>query len=93
MLSEDYEPVLDNEGRRLLSVIRENSKRMGILIDDLLASSKLGRQALSATRIDMLALADNVLTDLAGGQVDRSFRLHVEPLPLAWGDRALQRQV
>lgn len=93
MLTEDYESVLDAEGQRLLRVIRENSKRMGMLIDDLLAFSKLGRQSLSASAIDMLALADNVLAELAGQQVNHPFQLHIAPLPTAWGDRALLRQV
>lgn len=93
MLSEDYEKILDSEGKRLLMVIRENSKRMGMLIDDLLAFSKLGRLTLSTSTIDMLALADNVMTELAGQQVGHPFQLHVEALPPAWGDRALLRQV
>ena len=44
MLEEDYRERLDDEGRRLLRVVRESSSRMGQLIDDLLAFSRLGRQ-------------------------------------------------
>ena len=44
MLEEDYRERLDDEGRRLLGVVREASSRMGRLIDDLLAFSRLGRQ-------------------------------------------------
>ncbi|MDB6086145.1 MAG: hypothetical protein JWN43_4026, partial [Gammaproteobacteria bacterium] len=43
MIEEDYNERLDAEGRRYLSVIRDNSKRMGALIDDLLAFSRIGR--------------------------------------------------
>jgi len=43
ILKEDYEPVLDAEGRRVCSVISESARDMGRLIDDLLAFSRVGR--------------------------------------------------
>ena len=44
MLGEDYSDRLDEEGRRYLEVISENTRRMGRLIDDLLDFSRLGPQ-------------------------------------------------
>jgi light-regulated signal transduction histidine kinase (bacteriophytochrome) len=44
MFEEDYGKGLDAEGKRLLDVIRYNAEKMGALIDDLLAFSKLGRK-------------------------------------------------
>ena len=41
---EDYATRLDDEGRRYLGLIQDNAHRMGHLIDDLLAFSRLGRQ-------------------------------------------------
>jgi CHASE3 domain sensor protein len=41
---EDYADKLDDEGRRVLDVIRTNAQNMGQLIDDLLAFSRLGRK-------------------------------------------------
>ncbi len=38
ILEEDYAPGLDEEGRRLCAVVRQNTRRMNELIDDLLAS-------------------------------------------------------
>lgn len=93
MLAEDYEEKLDSEGQRLLNVIRENSKRMGVLIDDLLAFSKSGRQALSFTDIDMRALVENVLTEMQHRDRSRDTSVILEALPRAWGDRALLQQV
>ena len=93
MLAEDYEDLLDNEGKRLLNVIRNNSKQMGILIDDLLAFSKLGRQALVATEIDMRALAENVLDELHDREPRHPAAVTIGELPVGWGDRALLRQV
>src|SRR5258708_21693892 len=44
MLVEDYQERLDAEGLRYLSVIRQNSRRMGARIDGLLTFSPFGPQ-------------------------------------------------
>jgi signal transduction histidine kinase len=90
MLEEDHGARLDGEGRRLLAVVREASMRMGQLIDDLLAFSRLGRQEPSRRPLDMTALAREVLAELNSGA-----RAHVElsALPAASADPALLKQV
>ena len=93
MLAEDYDAVLDDEGKRLLGVIRENSNKMGVLIDDLLAFSKLGRQTLTVAEIDMQALVANVLAELCGPDHDDHATITFDKLPTGWGDRALLRQI
>jgi signal transduction histidine kinase len=93
MLEEDYADKLDSEGQRLLNVIRDNSKRMGELIDDLLAFSRLGRKEISATHVDMTALVTHVIEDLQRNGDYRDRRIDVNPLPEAWGDRTLLQQV
>lgn len=65
MLHEDYETKLDDEGKRLIDTIRHNTIKMGTLIDDLLALSKLGRKELQNTKIQMNELVNNVLSDIA----------------------------
>jgi len=40
ILQEDHAPALDAEGRRLLDLLRKDAKRMGVLIDDILALSR-----------------------------------------------------
>jgi light-regulated signal transduction histidine kinase (bacteriophytochrome) len=64
MLEEDYETVFDDEGKRLLSEVRSNAKKMGILIDDLLTFSRLGRQAIKESWIDINKLLENVLSEI-----------------------------
>jgi signal transduction histidine kinase len=93
MLAEDYEDKLDSEGHRLLNVIRESSKRMGALIDDLLAFSKFGKQTLTHTEIDMRAMAEQVIAELRDLDNRPNISVVVEELPTAWGDYALLRQV
>lgn len=92
MLQEDYEAKLDDEGRRLLGVIRDNSQRMGQLIDDLLTFSRLGRKALATSDIDMRKMVDEVLKDILPS-ADRKPELMIGTLPSTHGDPALVRQV
>ena len=93
MLEEDHAARLDDEGRRYLSVIRANSQRMGTLIDDLLAFSRLGRQAITQQPLDMNQLVDDVIAEVRQGEGSTAARIDVERLPPAPGDRALIRQV
>jgi signal transduction histidine kinase len=89
MLVEDYGPRLDDEGRRLLGVVRESAAQMGRLIDDLLKFSQVGRKALALAPVDMRSLAVEVVAELA--QVYPKARIDVGELPAAAGDRALLR--
>lgn len=90
IFEEDYGDKVDGEGRRLLGVIRDSSQRMGTLIDDLLAFSMLGRQALHPVELDMGALAGEAWAELVDAS-PATFLL--APLARARGDRALLRQV
>ncbi|HXF94694.1 MAG TPA: PAS domain S-box protein, partial [Gemmatimonadales bacterium] len=90
---EEHAGGLDPEGRRLLDVVRENARRMGQLIDDLLAFSRLGRQPLRARSVDLVELAREVAAELRAAEPERAIEITVAPLPPARGDRALLRQV
>ena len=66
---------------------------MGRLIDDLLDFSRLGRQKMGATEVDMAALARGEFESLTRDVPGRKPRLDFRPLPLAHGDPAMLRQV
>jgi signal transduction histidine kinase len=91
MLEEDYAARLDDEGRRLLSVVRESASRMGQLIDDLLSFSRLSRQPMARHAVDTRALVQQVIDEVRGDS-RASVELGEVLLP-AEGDRALLRQV
>ncbi len=92
-LLEDCAPRLDAEGRRYLGLIQDNAHQMGQLIDDLLAFSRLSRQEMNETRIDMGGLARAVFDDLARLTPERQLALRVGSVPPAQGDPSLVRQV
>lgn len=93
ILVEDYEDKLDDEGRRLLEVVRGNATRMGQLIDDILEFSRMGRSEMAAASIDMESLVRSIYKDLESSVADRKITLEIAALPAARGDRAMIRQV
>jgi len=93
ILVEDYEAILDDEGKRICSVISREARRMGQLIDDLLSFSRLGRKEIYASRIDMQALAHSVFEELAKEENRERIEFILRSLPAARGDSSLIRQV
>jgi signal transduction histidine kinase len=93
ILIEDYAGKLDENGKRVLDVIRGNTQNMGRLIDDLLAFSRLGRKQIEASPVNMTDLADDVFQKLQFGLTDQKIQFKLGPLPGTTGDPALIRQV
>ena len=89
MLEEDFGGRLDEEGRRLLGVVRASSRQMAQLIDDLLMLSRMGRKDIGKELVDMTALAQDVVTEFGG----KSASISIGALPPAQADRMLMRQV
>jgi signal transduction histidine kinase len=91
-----YGAALDDEGRRLLGVVRANAQRMAKLIEDLLAFSRAGRTQARMETVDMAVLAREVGAEVLGdgrGDAPNRVSLRISALPDAACDRALLRQV
>ncbi len=93
ILVEDYEEKFDAEGRRICGVISAEARRMGQLIDDLLAFSRLGRKEMFTSKIDMRALAVSVFEELAKEPERGRIEFQVGKLPGTKGDLSLMHQV
>lgn len=93
ILVEEYGVQLPEEGQRYVKIIRENTQKMGQLVDDLLAFSRLGRQALKKRIIDPTVIVQEVLEDLAAEQKDRVLDIRIDRLPPCNADPALLRHV
>jgi PAS domain S-box-containing protein len=91
ILSEDYEHRLDAEGQRLIGIISSETRRMGRLIDDLLTFSRMGRQEMAPSRVDMTALARSVFEEQEAQAPGRTLKLELKPLPSTRGDPAMMR--
>jgi len=93
VLEKDYGGDLDEEGQRLLGVVRTNVRRMGTLIDDLLSFSRLGRKAMHAGHVNMDELARDIYAEQKTAVPERQITLDIHDVTPAWGDRNLIQQV
>jgi PAS domain S-box-containing protein len=93
ILLEEYEPALPVEAQQYLQRVQENAQQMGRLIDDLLAFSRLGRQAMNKQPLNPTGLVREVLDDLREEQAGRDVEIAVADLPDCQADPALLKQV
>jgi two-component system sensor kinase len=66
---------------------------MGNLIDDLLSFSRLSRQEMRLTKIDMHSMAKAVYEELALPEDAKPIEFHLANLPDAFGDPAMVQEV
>lgn len=92
IIKEEYKAQMDDELSRLLQIIQNNAKRMGVLIDDLLAFSKLGRKEMVKTTIHTNEMVKQVIAEV-GGNAKNKVSIQVKSLPLIEGDFTLISQV
>jgi PAS domain S-box-containing protein len=92
LLEEDFS-ALSPDAQRRLDIIVQQTRRMGDLIDDLLALSRLSRQALRLQPVSPAALVDEVRAALEADARDRKIEWIVGELPGCQADAGLLRQV
>ena len=93
ILLEEFSSGLSEEGLGFLKRIKENGDNMGHLIDDLLAFSRLGRQALRVQRVHTRGVVDRALAQLAPATSGRQVGLVFGDLPDCDSDPTLLEQV
>jgi signal transduction histidine kinase len=92
ILLEDYGNNLDDEGKRILHVIMRNAIRMGQLIDDLLAFSRIGKQSLTKVNLNLESITVGVIEEFKTGQ-PKTIDFDIKPILPARGDSSMLRQV
>lgn len=93
MLGRHAAGSLDEKGVRYLKTITDSARRMGLLIDDLLAFSRVGRAELHRTDVDLAKLVEEVRPTLAPEINGRDIQWEIGPLPTVRADPGLLRQV
>jgi PAS domain S-box-containing protein len=93
ILLEEHAPQLPPVAQGYLRTVSDNAQRMGQLIDDLLAFSRLGRQPLRTRRVLPGELVRSALDELAPEQDGRDIQIIVGDLAACQGDPVLLRQV
>jgi PAS domain S-box-containing protein len=93
ILLEEYSTKIDEEGQRLCRVISDNSIKMGQLIDDLLAFSRLNRSAINYSKVDMKEVVTGVINEITTPEEKLKFRYDIEELPVVFCDPVMLKQV
>lgn len=93
LLEEDYSTHLDEEGKRVIQVVKNNAVKMGDLIDDLLSFSRLSRQEIVKTNIDMHKMVNEIVSDIHSQHTGANIKWDIHALPNAFGSLSSIKQV
>lgn len=93
LLSKAAGESLNEKAKRYIQTISESARQMGQLIDDLLVFSRMGRQEMLHTTVNLDQLIKTILYDLRLDLQGRTISWTIEPLPEVRGDPAMLRQV
>jgi PAS domain S-box-containing protein len=93
ILSDDFASSLPPEARRYLETIRNGSRNMSQLVDDLLNLARVGRQELRRRPIPLGGLVKEVVADLKRETEGRQIEWHIRQLPTLECDPGLMKQV
>jgi light-regulated signal transduction histidine kinase (bacteriophytochrome) len=93
LLRKAVENSLNEKATRYLQTISDSAKQMGQLIDDLLVFSRMGRQEMLRTTVNLDQLVKTILYDLRLDLQGREISWTIDQLPEVPGDPAMLRQV
>ncbi|MGB7729821.1 MAG: ATP-binding protein [Candidatus Acidiferrum sp.] len=93
LLQKRAAPALDEKSNRYIAMILDSAKRMGDLIDDLLAFSRIGRTETQKTPVSLAQLAREAIAEVRQDTEGRNIAWKIGGLPDFSGDRAMLRLV
>jgi light-regulated signal transduction histidine kinase (bacteriophytochrome) len=93
LLQKQASSSLDDKSNRYMRTIVESAKRMGNLIDDLLAFSRIGRAETKATAVDLQQLVKESIAEIKQDTKGQDIAWKIGALPICHGDRAMLKLV
>jgi light-regulated signal transduction histidine kinase (bacteriophytochrome) len=93
LLQKHAEAVLDEKSRHHINTILDSANRMGTLVDDLLAFSRIGRTETQNTTVDLSRILKGVIGEFAPDTQGRKVVWRIGDLPKCYGDPAMLRLV
>jgi light-regulated signal transduction histidine kinase (bacteriophytochrome) len=93
LLQQRIEGALDERSQHYMTTIADAATRMGLLIDDLLAFSRMGRSEMATRPVDLASLVREVIQELGPEVAGRMIHWQIADLPVVMGDRAMLRVV
>jgi signal transduction histidine kinase len=93
LLQKQASSSLDDTSRRYVQTILESAKKMGNLIDDLLAFSRLGRAEAKMRAVDLQEVVKEVIAEVSRDAGDRDIAWKIGALPACHGDPSMLKLV
>ncbi len=93
LLQKHSDAVLDDKSRRHITKILQSANRMGSLVDDLLAFSRIGRVETQKTTVNLEQLVRSVVAEIAPDTEGRRIVWRIGALPICYGDPSLLQLV
>jgi PAS domain S-box-containing protein len=93
LLQKQASSSLDDKSRRYVQTILESAKRMGNLIDDLLAFSRLGRAEAKMRAVDLQQVVKEAIAEVSRDTRDRDIAWKIGALPACHGDSSMLKLV
>lgn len=93
LLGRRVDRTLDPEAGRFVDVLNAEAVRMGLLIDDLLSFSRIGRTEMQVQEVDLAPMLAGVREEMQAELGERTVEWAIGPLPMVRGDPALLREV
>ncbi len=93
LLQKDTQSVLNENNRRHITIIANSAKKMGVLIDDLLAFSRMGRTAMHKASVDLNKLIHQAVEELGDMLHGRTIEWNISAMPTVYGDAAMLQLV
>ncbi len=91
LLRKNTAAILNEKSQRYVTIIMDSAKRMGNLIDDLLAFSRIGRAETHKAPVSLDQLVREALTEVQQDTEGRKIVWSVGALPVWYGDRSMLR--
>src|SRR5260370_27388198 len=93
LLAERYRGKLDENADKFIGYASEGALRMQVLIQDLLAFSRVGRANATCSTVDCNVVMEEVRKSLASAIQESQAAIHFASLPTVWADRTQMAQV
>jgi PAS domain S-box-containing protein len=93
LLQKRVSSLMDEKSHRYMAMILESAKRMGNLIDDLLAFSRIGRAETQKTQVNLEQLVKEAVSEVKQEASGRDIVWRIGALPVCYGDRSMLRLV
>jgi len=94
ILEEEYSSKLDDEARRITSIIRDSTLKMGNLIDDLLAFSRMGKLGITKVQVNTNVMVREIINEQEqANKQPNAVNWSIHDLPFVHADTSTLRQV